>query len=229
MRRHQADLQLHPHNLTADLFTVVGKHKAHRGAVWEVQGKRSGYSWNFRHASQGVGEFCAWRLASSAYGIEKIVHLCRQTQSALGCCMGGSREKVWLFVEFSSRLTGGWRVLRLAVSEFCSNAGSLFTFVGKHKAHRGAVWEAQGKGSGSSWNFRHASQGVGEFCAWRSASSAYGAGNLFTFVGKMAGFTGKGLVLPTILIRPPALVSCARLASSAVGVFSFAKTQSALG
>ena len=35
----------------------------------------------------------------------------------------------------------GSRVQRLAVGELRSRAGNLFTFVEKHKAHPGAVWE----------------------------------------------------------------------------------------
>ena len=35
----------------------------------------------------------------------------------------------------------GKRVQRLAVSQLRSRAGNLFTFVGKHKAHPGVVWE----------------------------------------------------------------------------------------
>ena len=70
----------------------------------------------------------------------------------------------WFFVEFSSRLTGGWRVLRLAVSEFCSSAGNLFTILYENTKRTGVRY------------------------------------------GRLKG---KGLVLRTILIEPPELVSCA--------------------
>ena len=91
-----------------------------RERVWFFVEFSSRLTGGWRVLRLAVREFC-----SKGY----FVHFCMKTQSAPGCGMGGSRERVWFFVEFSSRLTGGWRVLRLAVNEFCSSAGILFTFV----------------------------------------------------------------------------------------------------
>ena len=54
----------------------------------------------------------------------------------------------------------GSRVQRLAVRELRSRAGNLFTFVEKHKAHPGAVWEGSRERVRLSWNARQASQGL---------------------------------------------------------------------
>ena len=73
------------------------------------------------------------------------------------------REKVSFFLDVSSGFAG--------VSEFCAwrlassgvMAGNWFTFVRKHKAHRGAVWEGSRR-----------KNLVSQFCACRLASSAEG-------------------------------------------------------
>ena len=44
-------------------------------------------------------------------------------------------------MECSSGLTRVSKFSALAISEFCSRAGNLFTFVGKRKARPGAVWD----------------------------------------------------------------------------------------
>ena len=107
----------------------------------------------------------------------------------------------------------------MAVSQFCSSAGNQFTFVRKHKAHRGAVWEGskfKEKTSGSSWKFSSGLTGVSEFCAWRLASSAVRAGNWFTFVRKHKAH--RGAVWEGSRRTSPVSEFCAwRLASSAVG------------
>ena len=60
-------------------------------------------------------------------------------------------------MECSSGLTKVSEVQRLALSKFCSRAGNLFTFVGKHKAQPGAVWEGSRE---SVWFFEKCSSGL---------------------------------------------------------------------
>ena len=63
-----------------------------------------------------------------------------KTQSEPGCGMGGLKGEGLVLRGMHIKPHKGLRVQRLAVSEFCNRAGHLFTFVGKHKAHPGAVW-----------------------------------------------------------------------------------------
>ena len=55
--------------------------------------------------------------------------------------MGRFRGKGLVLRGMLIRPHKGLRVQRLAVSGFCKRAGDLFTFIGKHKAHPGEVWE----------------------------------------------------------------------------------------
>ena len=53
----------------------------------------------------------------------------------------------------------GWRLLRSAVSEFCSRTGNLFIFgMKRQSAPRCGMEGFKGKGSGSLWNAHQASQ-----------------------------------------------------------------------
>ena len=74
--------------------------------------------------------------------------------------MGGFMGKGLVLRGMLIRPHRGYGVQRLALSELRSSAGNLFTFVEKHKAHPGAVWEGSRERVRLSWNAHQASQGL---------------------------------------------------------------------